>query len=144
MMKARITMPMPLRPDLEQTLRECRQSMTALKVAVHAVDRPPRAKRRFTSSERLGEEVRVLDRVYTEFTGAPLKSATAPAYCGPLYEWKVTSEDVRKKSLAAVERVRRHPVGLHSNTVNIARHYFASIWPEGAAWPDGIERPDTG
>lgn len=132
-----------LRPELDLALRECRESMEALKFAVRAVHRPPRAKRRSILNARLAEEVRVLDRAYTDLTGEPLKGATAPAYRGPLYEWKSSPEDVRKTSLAAVGRVRRSSAGLHPLTANTTRHYFASIWPEGAAWPDGIERPDT-
>lgn len=136
-------MTMNFRPELDQALRECRQSMAALKVALHAVRPPHCQKPRSISFARAAGEVLELDKAYTDLTDTSLKGATAPSYGGPLYEWGISSKDVRKKSLAAIERVRRGSVGLHPLTGFIARNYFASIWPEGAAWPDGIERPDT-
>ncbi|ALF02140.1 hypothetical protein [Salipiger abyssi] len=130
-----------IRPELSQALCELRGSMAVLRLAMHSL--PPDRARQARSPEhgRAADDLRALDRAYTELTGVILKEANGPAYRGPLYEWRRGAFGVRKSTLSALERVRRGAVGFHPLTAHVGRHYFASIWPAGAAWPAGIDRP---
>lgn len=95
-------------------------------------------------SQRNGQNLRELDQLYAAHTGVKLVEGNAPAYVGPMYLWPSSHEQVRRRAVSALVRLRANQqVGAHPSTHFGALNYFASIWPAHAPWPDHIKRPFT-
>jgi len=87
-------------------------------------------------------EVRRLDKLFTNHTGAALHGRTAPGYTGPMYEWRSTRVLVRDGVIRALLRLRSTPQhGLNRTTHFLALNYFEAIWPADLPWPSDIPRP---
>lgn len=91
---------------------------------------------------RMAQELRRLDRLYTAFTGVLLTTANAPAYDGPVYQWRRHRSLIMYDVVATLKRLRVNTVGgVRSTTSFVARCYFSSIWPADLEWPHDISRP---
>lgn len=103
---------------------------------------PARPKAKNAVAKQRGDELRRLDRLYAAHTGVTLELRTAPAYHGPMYEWRGTPALVRENAVNALARLRANPAsGVLMTTHFQALNYFAAIWPDTAPWPSDIPRP---
>ena len=99
-------------------------------------------KARFPSFEARGNDLRRLDQLYAAATGVELNRKNAPAYSGPMYEWRCSRRKVRASAVNAIERLRSgRSAGVHQMTHFTTLNYFSAIWPDRLEWPRSIPRP---
>jgi hypothetical protein len=98
--------------------------------------------RRTDENLKLANQIRKLDRTYAVWGASVLNANTAPAYAGPMYEWRTPVGRVRQDVLTALTALRRDPSRtIHRNTHFTCVNYFAAIWPPNAPWPADLEWP---
>jgi hypothetical protein len=91
---------------------------------------------------RCAEELRRLNRMFAARTGTVFDRRSAPAYTGPLYEWRIAPSLVRERVVDTLARLRGDRVmGVQRVTHFVSLNYFAAIWPADLAWPADIPRP---
>lgn len=87
-------------------------------------------------------QLRVLDRLYAASTGEMLLERNAPAYSGPMYEWRTPRQRIAPSVIMTLKRLRINAAcGVHMTTHFVALNYFAAIWPEDMEWPAGVDKP---
>lgn len=130
-----------MRPELRAELAATKHAFAQLRRAVEAIQ-PATRKAASAAQDKAASDLRALDAAYQAATGVKLVAhGDLPAYTGPMFEWRSSRELVAKRAVQAVERLRHRQAGCHPLTAHKARHYFASIWPEGCPWPISTPRP---